>query len=137
MFSQILMQSALKKRVPCTILFATETGKSQTFAKKLKSMLSSAFNPRVRKPSTHIIHTFHAMEKLYVCIYVSVRSSISLLLQLLCMEDYNFQDLKNERFMMVITSTFGNGDPPGNGEVCHIMEVYVLYVQYVQYVVVQ
>ncbi|KAK2831745.1 hypothetical protein Q7C36_016831 [Tachysurus vachellii] len=80
-FSQILMQSALKKRVPCTILFATETGKSQTFAKKLKSMLSSAFNPR-----------------------------------LLCMEDYNFQDLKNERFMTVITSTFGNGDPPGNGE---------------------
>ncbi|KAM9468990.1 nitric oxide synthase, inducible-like [Clarias gariepinus] len=81
-FSQILMQSALKKRVSCTILYATETGKSQTFAKKLKSMLSCAFNPR-----------------------------------LLCMEDYKFQDLKNERFMMIITSTFGNGDPPGNGEI--------------------
>ncbi|XP_034166259.2 nitric oxide synthase, inducible-like [Pangasianodon hypophthalmus] len=80
-FSQILMLSALKKRVPCTILYATETGKSQTFAKKLKSMLSCAFNPR-----------------------------------LLCMEDYNFQDFKNERLMMVVTSTFGNGDPPGNGE---------------------
>ncbi|KAG7321599.1 hypothetical protein KOW79_014457 [Hemibagrus wyckioides] len=80
-FSQILMQSALKKRVPCTILFATETGKSQTFAKKLKSMLSYAFNPR-----------------------------------LLCMEDYDFQDLKKERFLMVVTSTFGSGDPPGNGE---------------------
>ncbi|XP_017347206.1 nitric oxide synthase, inducible [Ictalurus punctatus] len=80
-FSQILMQSALKKRVPCTILYATETGKSQTFAIKLKSMLSCAFNPR-----------------------------------LLCMEDYNCQDLKKERLMMVVTSTFGNGDPPGNGE---------------------
>lgn len=34
------------------------------------------------------------------------------------MEDYNFQDLKNERLMLVVTSTFGNGDPPGNGEVC-------------------
>lgn len=33
------------------------------------------------------------------------------------MEDYNFQDLKNERLMMIVTSTFGNGDPPGNGEV--------------------
>ncbi|XP_060753750.1 nitric oxide synthase 2b, inducible [Neoarius graeffei] len=80
-FSQILMQSALKKRVRCTILYATETGKSQSFAKKLKSMLSSAFNPR-----------------------------------LLCMEDYNVQDLKNERLMVIVTSTFGNGDPPGNGE---------------------
>ncbi|KAI5626091.1 nitric oxide synthase 2a, inducible isoform X1, partial [Silurus asotus] len=82
-FSQILMQSALKKRVSCTILYATETGKSQTFAKKLKAMLSCAFNTRI-----------------------------------LCMEDYSFQDLKNERLMMVVTSTFGNGDPPGNGEVC-------------------
>ncbi|KAF7700372.1 hypothetical protein HF521_003330 [Silurus meridionalis] len=80
-FSQILMQSALKKRVSCTILYATETGKSQTFAKKLKAMLSCAFNTRI-----------------------------------LCMEDYSFQDLKNERLMMVVTSTFGNGDPPGNGE---------------------
>ncbi|TSK49640.1 Nitric oxide synthase, inducible [Bagarius yarrelli] len=80
-FSQILMQSALKKRVPCTILYATETGKSQTLAKKLKSMLSCAFNPR-----------------------------------LLCMDDYKIQDLKNERFLLVVASTFGNGDPPGNGE---------------------
>lgn len=47
-FSQKLMRSALVKRVPCTILFATETGKSQTFAKKLKSVLSCAFNPRVK-----------------------------------------------------------------------------------------
>lgn len=33
------------------------------------------------------------------------------------MEDYNVQDLKNERLMVIVTSTFGNGDPPGNGEV--------------------
>ncbi|XP_062872313.1 nitric oxide synthase, inducible-like [Trichomycterus rosablanca] len=80
-FSQMLMQTTLKKRVPCTILYATETGKSQTFAKKLQSILCSAFNPR-----------------------------------LLCMEDYNFSDLEKEQLMMVVTSTFGNGDSPGNGE---------------------
>uniref|UniRef100_A0A3B4CFS9 Nitric oxide synthase n=1 Tax=Pygocentrus nattereri TaxID=42514 RepID=A0A3B4CFS9_PYGNA len=80
-FSQILMLKALEKRVPCTILYATETGKSQTFAKKLKSMLSCAFSPR-----------------------------------LLCMEDYNFRELEKEHLLMVVTSTFGNGESPGNGE---------------------
>uniref|UniRef100_A0A8B9J807 Nitric oxide synthase n=1 Tax=Astyanax mexicanus TaxID=7994 RepID=A0A8B9J807_ASTMX len=82
-FSQTLMRKALKNRVPCTILYATETGKSQTFAKKLKIILSSAFNPR-----------------------------------LLCMEDYNFHELEKERLLIVVTSTFGNGEPPGNGEFC-------------------
>uniref|UniRef100_A0A4W4F125 Nitric oxide synthase, inducible n=1 Tax=Electrophorus electricus TaxID=8005 RepID=A0A4W4F125_ELEEL len=80
-FSQMLMQRALLKRVPCTILYATETGKSQTFAKKLKSVLSCALNPR-----------------------------------LLCMEDYNFAVLEKEHLLLVVTSTFGNGDSPGNGE---------------------
>ncbi|TSK49641.1 Nitric oxide synthase, inducible [Bagarius yarrelli] len=46
-FSQTLMKSVMVKRVPCTILYATETGKSQTFANKLKLILSCAFNPRV------------------------------------------------------------------------------------------
>ncbi|XP_046719546.1 nitric oxide synthase, inducible-like [Silurus meridionalis] len=81
-FSQILMKSVLVKRVPCTILYATETGRSQTFAKKLKSMLSCAFNPR-----------------------------------LLCMEDYNFLDLEKECLVMVVASTFGSGDSPGNGQI--------------------
>ncbi|KAK2831743.1 hypothetical protein Q7C36_016829 [Tachysurus vachellii] len=80
-FSQILMKSALVKRVSCTILYATETGKSQTFAKKLKSILSCAFNPRI-----------------------------------LCMEDYSFLELEKECLLMVVTSTFGNGDSPGNGQ---------------------
>ncbi|XP_076850942.1 nitric oxide synthase, inducible-like isoform X2 [Brachyhypopomus gauderio] len=80
-FSQMLMQRALKNRVPCTILYATETGKSQSFAKKLQAILSCAFNPR-----------------------------------LLCMEDYNVSELEKERLLLVVTSTFGNGDSPGNGE---------------------
>nr|XP_055052766.1 nitric oxide synthase 2b, inducible isoform X2 [Misgurnus anguillicaudatus] len=81
LFSQRLIRSVLAKRVCCTVLYATETGKSQTFAKKLNSMLNCAFSSR-----------------------------------LVCMEDYNISELENESLLMVVTSTFGSGDCPGNGE---------------------
>ncbi|KAM9468386.1 nitric oxide synthase, inducible-like [Clarias gariepinus] len=81
LFSHILMKSVLGKRVPCTIIYATETGRSQTFAEKLKSIFSRAFNPRV-----------------------------------ICMDDYSFLDFETESLLMVVTSTFGNGDCPGNGQ---------------------
>ncbi|KAK2831742.1 hypothetical protein Q7C36_016828 [Tachysurus vachellii] len=80
-FSQTLMKLALVKRVPCTTIFATETGKAQTFAKKLNLMFSCAFSSR-----------------------------------LICMEDFNFDNLEKEHLLMVVTSTFGNGDAPGNGQ---------------------
>lgn len=47
-FSQILIKAVMAKRVRCTVLYATETGKSLTFAKKLNTMLSRAFDSRVR-----------------------------------------------------------------------------------------
>ncbi|KAG1929953.1 nitric oxide synthase 2b, inducible [Pimephales promelas] len=81
LFSQTLIKSVLAKRVRCTILYATETGKSQTFAKKLNAMMNCAFSSMV-----------------------------------VCMEDYNFSDLDKESLLIVVTSTFGNGDCPGNGE---------------------
>uniref|UniRef100_A0A8B9LEB1 Nitric oxide synthase, inducible n=1 Tax=Astyanax mexicanus TaxID=7994 RepID=A0A8B9LEB1_ASTMX len=37
-------------------------------------------------------------------------------IDLLCMEDYRFGDLEKERLLIVVTSTFGNGESPGNGE---------------------
>ncbi|XP_051966525.1 nitric oxide synthase, inducible-like [Xyrauchen texanus] len=80
LFSQTLIKSALAKRVRCTILYATETGKSQTFAKKLNAMMNCAFTSKV-----------------------------------VCMEEYNFSDLEKESLLMVVTSTFGDGDCPGNG----------------------
>uniref|UniRef100_A0AAY4D2L4 Nitric oxide synthase n=1 Tax=Denticeps clupeoides TaxID=299321 RepID=A0AAY4D2L4_9TELE len=83
LFSVSLFQKAMAQRVDCTVLYATETGKSQTFARKLNSMLNCAFNSRV-----------------------------------LCMEDYDFSDLEEETLLAVVTSTFGNGDSPGNGEFC-------------------
>uniref|UniRef100_A0A672P8J0 Nitric oxide synthase n=1 Tax=Sinocyclocheilus grahami TaxID=75366 RepID=A0A672P8J0_SINGR len=81
LFSQILIKSALAKRVRCTVLYATETGKSQTFAKRLNTMMNCAFSSQV-----------------------------------VCMEDYNFSELEKESLLIVVTSTFGNGDCPGNGE---------------------
>uniref|UniRef100_A0A8C8MIU2 Nitric oxide synthase, inducible n=1 Tax=Oncorhynchus tshawytscha TaxID=74940 RepID=A0A8C8MIU2_ONCTS len=83
LFSSTLMSRVLAKRVRCTVLYATETGKSQTLAQRLNSMLNGAFNSR-----------------------------------LLCMEDYNFSDMEQESLLIVVASTFGNGDSPGNGEVC-------------------
>lgn len=33
------------------------------------------------------------------------------------MEDYNFSDMEQESLLVVVTSAFGNGDSPRNGEV--------------------
>lgn len=35
----------------------------------------------------------------------------------MCMADYDVINLEHEALVMVVTSTFGNGDPPENGEV--------------------
>ena len=38
-------------------------------------------------------------------------------LQVLCMDEYRLSRLDEEKLLLVVTSTFGNGDPPENGEV--------------------
>ncbi|XP_067102023.1 nitric oxide synthase 2b, inducible [Osmerus mordax] len=81
LLSSIFMRRFLASRVKCTVLFASETGKSQTFALKLHTMINGAFNSRM-----------------------------------LCMEDYNISDIDTESLLIVVTSTFGNGNPPANGE---------------------
>lgn len=39
------------------------------------------------------------------------------ILQVSSMDDYDVVDLEHETLVLVVTSTFGNGDPPENGEV--------------------
>ena len=37
--------------------------------------------------------------------------------QVLCMDEYRLSHLEEEQLLLVVTSTFGNGGAPGNGEV--------------------
>ncbi|XP_037665824.1 nitric oxide synthase, inducible isoform X1 [Choloepus didactylus] len=80
-FASVLMRKAVASRVRVTVLFATETGKSETLARDLGALFGCAFNPKV-----------------------------------LCMAEYRLSDLEEERLLLVVTSTFGNGDSPGNGQ---------------------
>uniref|UniRef100_A0A8B9Z2H6 nitric-oxide synthase (NADPH) n=1 Tax=Buteo japonicus TaxID=224669 RepID=A0A8B9Z2H6_9AVES len=80
-FSAKLMGQAMAKRVKATILYATETGKSQVYAKTLCEIFKHAFDAKV-----------------------------------MSMDEYDIVHLEHETMVLVVTSTFGNGDPPENGE---------------------
>ncbi|KAM9287861.1 LOW QUALITY PROTEIN: nitric oxide synthase 3 [Cariama cristata] len=72
-----LMGHMMARRVKATILYATETGKSRTYAWNLCQLFRRAFDPSV-----------------------------------LCMDEYDVGVLEHETLVLVVTSTFGNGDPP-------------------------
>ena len=77
-----LMGEAMAKRQKAIILYATETGKSENYAKVLGELFSHAFDPKV-----------------------------------MAMTDFNFPELEHEQLVLIVTSTFGNGEAPSNGEV--------------------
>lgn len=81
-FTSKLFGKALSKRIKATVLYATETGKSESYAKKLCEIFGHAFNAQVY-----------------------------------CLSDYDITSIEHEALLLVVTSTFGNGDPPENGEV--------------------
>uniref|UniRef100_A0A670Z6M0 Nitric oxide synthase, inducible n=1 Tax=Pseudonaja textilis TaxID=8673 RepID=A0A670Z6M0_PSETE len=85
-FASSLMRRAMAVRIKATVLYATETGKSETLARKLGDMFNCAFSTKVT-----------------------------------CMGDYNLRDLDKETLLLVVTSTFGNGDAPSNGKVILLM----------------
>ncbi|KAL7986985.1 hypothetical protein Chor_005904 [Crotalus horridus] len=80
-FASLLMRRAMAVRIKATVLYATETGKSETLARKLGDIFNCAFSTKVT-----------------------------------CMGDYNLRDLEKETLLLVVTSTFGNGDAPSNGK---------------------
>ncbi|UYV63674.1 NOS1 [Cordylochernes scorpioides] len=80
-FTSKLFGKALSQRIKATVLFATETGRSEHYAQLLGNLFSHVFNVNVS-----------------------------------CMEDYDIINLEHETLLLVVTSTFGNGDPPDNGQ---------------------
>ncbi|OWR52517.1 nitric oxide synthase [Danaus plexippus plexippus] len=80
-FTSKLFGQALSKRIKATILYATETGKSEQYAKELGTIFGYAFNAQVH-----------------------------------CMSDYDVFSIEHETLLLIVTSTFGNGEPPANGE---------------------
>lgn len=84
-FTSKLFGRALSRRIKATVLYATETGKSESYAKKLGEIFGHAFNAQVHS-----------------------------------MDSYDISSIEHEALLLVVTSTFGNGDPPENGEVYQI-----------------
>ncbi|XP_058453237.1 nitric oxide synthase [Malaya genurostris] len=80
-FTSKLFGRALSRRIKATVLYATETGRSEQYAKQLVELLGHAFNA-----------------------------------QIYCMSDYDISSIEHEALLLVVASTFGNGDPPENGE---------------------
>jgi hypothetical protein len=62
-FSTILMRKALSERVRCTILYATETGKSERFAKVLQEIFAYAFDPKVFKNKASLFQILYSSFK--------------------------------------------------------------------------
>ncbi|RWS27828.1 nitric oxide synthase: inducible-like isoform X1, partial [Leptotrombidium deliense] len=81
LFASQLFSKTLLNRIKVKIIYATETGKSEEYAKRLSRVLNSVFNVTV-----------------------------------LCMDAYDVKQLENENLLFIITSTFGNGEAPENGE---------------------
>lgn len=80
-FTSKLFGQALSRRIKATILYATETGRSEMYAKKLGEIFA---------------HAFHS--------------------QVMSMEEYDMTSIEHEALLLVVVSTFGNGDPPENGQ---------------------
>ncbi|XP_014368149.2 nitric oxide synthase [Papilio machaon] len=79
-FTSKLFGQALSKRIKATILYGTETGKSEQYAKELGIIFGHAFNAQVH-----------------------------------CMSEYDMFSIEHETLVLIVTSTFGNGEPPANG----------------------
>lgn len=53
-FTSNLFGKALQRRIKASILYATETGKSEKFARTLADLFNHAFNAQVQLTSRHL-----------------------------------------------------------------------------------
>ena len=72
--------------------------------------------PGLLKGTVSVLSVFPILPKMLMLKFVISYSSIALF-QIMCMEEYSYPDIENEQLVLIVTSTFGNGDPPENGEV--------------------
>ena len=56
LFASSLMQRTMATRTKVTVIYATETGKSETLANNLCSLFNCAFNTKVRKPKSSTLN---------------------------------------------------------------------------------
>lgn len=67
------------------------------------------------------------MWTLVKCFYgIILFFSVPVRVQVMSMDDYDVVDLEHETLVLVVTSTFGNGDPPENGEVSFLIDLSLL-----------
>lgn len=97
------------------MLYASETGKSEQYAKQLVELLSHAFNAQVIKVCKLSSLASLQRARELKSGHNSICELFSLL-QIYSMADYDISSIEHEALLFVVASTFGNGDPPENGE---------------------
>lgn len=110
-----LMGHMMARRVKATILYATETGKSRTYAWNLCQLFRRAFDPKVGGRKRREQHP--GLQWADCSSMPTSQPCILLPTQVLCMDEYDVVSLEHETLVLVVTSTFGNGDPPECAEV--------------------
>ncbi|MGH0145570.1 UNVERIFIED_CONTAM: hypothetical protein FKN15_018663 [Acipenser sinensis] len=115
-FSASLMGHAMAKRVKARILYATETGKSETFAHMLCDIFKQAFDPKVVCMDEYDIVNLEHDNLVLVITSTFGNGDPPENGEVVCMDEYDIVNLEHDNLVLVITSTFGNGDPPENGE---------------------
>lgn len=95
-------------------MYATETGKSEQFAKELGVIFGHAFNAQVFNSYNFKLKICEHFVKGNATVEENNKYSF---LKVHCMADYDITSIEHEALLLVVTSTFGNGDPPENGVV--------------------